>query len=193
MIGTKPKPITAALGFVLLAGGCAVVPEATDAPAPLPDSSYSEPDFGEESSETDTQEEATEADAGGVSKWGDTYSWQDGLQATVGKPTKFKANEYASGAEDPKAKTVKVKVTLANQTGSSFDPSLGSLTASADGEECESVFDSENKLEGTPQSTIRKGRKLSFTYGFACTSTADLQIAFSPDFEHTEAIWAQET
>jgi hypothetical protein len=124
----------------------------------------------------------------GVYKFGQTVKFKDGSTLTVGKPVKFKPDEYAVTG-DKKPVYVKFKATFVNKTKEVYDPSLTTASASADGEEGESVY--QNGLS-TPDNKVLPGRSVSWWMGYGVKSQKQLQLELNIGFlDHDTVIFTK--
>lgn len=122
-------------------------------------------------------------------KFGQTYTWDDGMSVVISKPQSFTPSEYA-GVEGA-TKYVKFGVRLVNKTGKPFDPALVYATLQSGNEEAEAVYDSENSIGESPSTKLLDGREAKWVIGFAVNDPADLVLEISPDagMEYEGAIY----
>lgn len=141
----------------------------------------------EEAAPEPTEEVEPEGDTSeGQASFGDTWTWEDGLEITVSEPEAFKPGEYSAGGEGYDSH-VKFDVTIENKSGEPFDASLVYLTMQSGTSEGEEVFD--DGLEGSPSTTLLDGRKVTFTSGFGVEDPSDLVLEVTPDFEYDAALF----
>lgn len=114
-------------------------------------------------------------------QFGDKFVFDDGLALSITKPEAFKPSEYAMTGE---GKHVIMTVTLDNGTSEDYKPSLAHFTASSGGEEAEQIFDSQNKLDGGPSTTVKPGKSVKFKIGFSVADVKDITLDASPGFDH---------
>lgn len=119
---------------------------------------------------------------------GDTATYSDGLRVTLSKAKAFKPSEYAAGAESA-SHAVVLTATIENGSSTPFDPSLFTVSASSDEVEAESIFDSENGINGSPDTTLLPGHKVKFKIALAVNDPSDLTIEVSPSFEHGNVVF----
>lgn len=81
-------------------------------------------------------------------------------------------------------KFVTFDVTIANNSDEAYDPTLANFTASSAGEEAEQIFDTEKKLSGSPNTTVKAGKTVKFKIGFAVIDKKDITLDASPGFEY---------
>jgi hypothetical protein len=114
----------------------------------------------------------------GVYKFGTVVKFKDGSTLTVGKPVAFKRDQYAAGGEGKKY-FLKFKSTFKNNTKDVFDPALTTGSASAGGEEGESVF--QQGLDA-PENKVLPGKSVSWWMGYGLDSKTDLQLEVTVGF-----------
>lgn len=119
--------------------------------------------------------------------FGSTYSWTDGLQVTVSAPTPFTPSEYA--AADPATAYLSFTVTIVNNTGAEYKPSLFSATAQSGNAEADQVYDSANGLDGTPSTAILNGRQSTFQLGFGVADPNDVVLQVRPGFDYDDVFF----
>lgn len=125
-----------------------------------------------------------------AAKFGQAYSYDDGLSITVSAPTKFQPSEYA--ADDNKFKEyVKFEVRVVNKTGKTWDPGLFTSTVQSSNQEGDEVFDSERGLEGSPETKLLNGREVTFTVGYGVADPSDIVMEVSPDMLDHDSVMFQ--
>ncbi len=112
-------------------------------------------------------------------RFGETFTYDDGLEVTIGTLAAYEPSEYAWAEGD---RFVVFTVTIVNGTGEVFDPSGFSTTASSGGREADEVYDSENGLEGSPMTSIQPGKSVSFEVAYGVSDASDLTLDVSPDW-----------
>jgi hypothetical protein len=113
-----------------------------------------------------------------VYKFGQTIKFTDGSTLRVDKPVKFTPDQYAVTGEK-KPLYLKFKATFVNKTNEVYDPSLTTASASANGEESESVY--QDGLD-TPDNKVLPGKSVSWWMGYGVTSQNDLQLQVGVGF-----------
>ena len=110
-------------------------------------------------------------------KFGQTWTWPDGLSVTVTPPTKFAPSGTAAGVQGKSAAVV-FTVTLVNHTDRSFDPE-GLFTSMQAGQaEGSRIFDSGNTVLGVdPRTPVLPGRQVVFRQAYAVDVVTDLVVA----------------
>jgi hypothetical protein len=127
-----------------------------------------------------------DAAAAGVYKFGQSIKFDDGATLKVGAPVKFTPDKYAiTGEKHPVY--LKFKCTFTNKTKEIFDPSLTTASASADGEEGESVY--QNGLDA-PDNKVLPGRSVTWWMGYGLKSQKQLQLEVNIGFlDHDSVIF----
>jgi hypothetical protein len=135
---------------------------------------------------TESQSAGAEAPPAGVYKFDQTVKFDDGSTLKVAKAVKFKPDEYAIVGEK-RPVYVKFKATFTNKTKEVYDPSLTTASASADGEEGESVYQSGL---GTPDNKVLPGKSVSWWMGYGFQSQKGLQLEVNIGFlDHDTVIF----
>lgn len=114
----------------------------------------------------------------GVYKFGETVKFKDGSTLTVGKPVKFKKDQYAIGGEGKKV-FLKFQSTFVNGTKKVFDPALTSGSATADGAEGEAIF--QQGLDA-PDNKVLPGKKVTWWMGYGFVSVKEIQLEVNVGF-----------
>jgi hypothetical protein len=190
--------------FVVFVGGCAAVlangvneaskgSTATKAEAPFTTSSPSVPQTSTPATEPPASAEptATPTDEDRVAKVGATqwFEYSDGMKVQVTSLKRFRISQYAAGGK-PGDVGVIVTVTLQNGSSNTFDTGLVDvkLASGPNGDQAESVFDSDQNLGSGFEGSILPGKKKSARYGFVIpkanvSSTLQLEVAPGWDYE----------
>jgi hypothetical protein len=166
---------TAALSTLLLTG-CGEESTVTE-----------DPSVGSNAKETEAEpepEKTTEAPKENP-KFGETVTYENGLQITVSKPKEFKPTDTAAVTEDA-AKFLSFDVLVVNNTGKNFDPSMIYMSLQSGDTEGEEVFDSEGGYEGTPSTKLLDGRQAKYKVGFGVADPNDLNTG---DFEQEATLY----
>lgn len=141
---------------------------------PLPD---------DESPSEDTSEEAEDP----LYKFGDTVTYQSGLQVTVSKPKAFKPSEYAALPDGNFKSFVRVTITVKNTAATRYDPSEFTSSGSSGDKESGEVYDGE--IGGSPDTKVLKGKSKSWDIGYGVVKGQDFVLEIRPDFDTEEAIF----
>ncbi|TDU88822.1 uncharacterized protein DUF4352 [Kribbella voronezhensis] len=192
--------IVLSVGLIVFAGGCVAglangVNEATkdstaakaDAPAAsspaTQPSQTSEPPASAEPTATPTDEDHVAKV--GATQW---FEYSDGMKVQVTNLKRFRISQYAVGGK-PGDVGVIVTVTLQNMSSNTFDTSLVDvkLASGPNGDQAESVFDSDQNLGGGFEGSILPGKKKTARYGFAIPRThvsSLLQLEVAPGWDY---------
>lgn len=122
----------------------------------------------------------------GILKMGDSFTYSDGLQITVSKPSAMTSSEWAYPES---TQGLAFTITVVNGTGAKYDPSMGTMTVQSGNTEAEEIFDTENGYEGSPMTTVLPGREATYKSAFVGTDTKNLVLEFSPDFDRGSLIF----
>lgn len=186
----------ATLALAVIMAGCTAVggspsddsPTGNNRPAETasaPDTTSTDATTAEPTDEpTTTEPEPSTSD---TLKFGQTNKWQDGLSITIGKPAPYKPSESAAGTEGF-TKFVVFDVTIVNQTGKAWDPSLFMSSLQSANEEASEVYDSA-RLKDRPSTKLLNGREVKFKIAYGVKDPADLVLEVTPDFEHEAALY----
>lgn len=143
---------------------------------------------------TEAPAPAPEPTPTGPAKFGQTFTYPDGIAITVAKPVAGVASKYAYGAEQTGGNLRIVTVTITNGTKKVFDPGVVTedLNYGPDGTAAEQVFDSAQLGEGF-EGKILPGKKQVAKLAFAVPAgPQDLLFSISPSFSHDDALFMGE-
>lgn len=111
--------------------------------------------------------------------FGETFTYEDGLQITVSKPKEITLGEWA---DNPGETAAAFEVTYVNGTGAPFDASLTYATVQSGNTEAEEeYYDPDNNLDGAPSTSILADREAKFTIAYVPTDMSDMVMEISPD------------
>lgn len=113
--------------------------------------------------------EATEAAAENP-KFGQTFTFKNGLAVSISAPAAYTPSTYASGAG---ANNIKMTVTVNNGTDTAVSPVIFQYTATAAGQAGASIIDSEQHVGDFSTGNVAPGASTSYDIGFAFTGSAD--------------------
>lgn len=170
------KKLTALTGITLTAialAGCAVESGVQSAPTSGVNAPATVPDVPTPTSA-----------APSVLKFGDTFTYENGLVMTVSAPTSFTPSEWntVDGATD----YLRFDVTIVNGTPTVYDPSTFMASLQNGNVEAEQIFDSNAGLGGSPSTDILPGRETTFPIGFAITYPGDLVLEATAGWQDAE-------
>jgi hypothetical protein len=144
--------------------------------------SDTQPVVGTPSASAPAPNGSTDPGAGSnTAPFGTPIRYPNGLEVTVAAPTAFTPSQSAAG--DPGAKAFQVKVTIKNGTNEVYQPPATSVSASVDGQEAQSIFDSAKKILGPPNTSVQPGKSTTYSLAFGSPApSGDLQIDVRPGF-----------
>jgi hypothetical protein len=122
-------------------------------------------------------------------KFGETYTYEDGLVVTIGTPQPYTPSESAAVGEPRPPAFVVFDVTVVNGSQANYEPAIFSVSLQSANVEEQQVFDSANGIGGTPTTPILPGREAAFRLAFGATNPNDLVMQVSPSFEHEPIIF----
>lgn len=140
-----------------------------------------------ESAESEQASDEAPADSGQPT-FGDTYTWNDGMAVTVGKPQPFTPSEWAS-IDDENGQHHVFDVTVVNGTSEAHDAFEVSLQASSGGEQSGTIFDTDNGID-IPTVSIQPGKSLNFKVAFTLKDPSDINMDVSPGWEYESVNFA---
>lgn len=182
----KRTTLTLALAATLALSACGSIEgQATDSPTSGSNAPTETVTETPEQSEVETAEAEPEpsltGEDPGILKMGESFTYSDGLQVTISKPTEVQTS-YGPG--------LSFDIKIVNGTDAGFDPSMDFITAQVGNTEAEEIFDSENGYEGTPMTTVLPGRETSYKVAFEGTDTKNLVMEYAPgDFDRGSLIY----
>ena len=188
----KRTTLTLALAATLALSACGSIEgQATDSPtsgsnAPTETVSETSEQSEVEPAEAEPESSLTGADPG-ILKMGESFTYSDGLQVTISKPTAMTSSEWAVPGSTA---GLSFDIKIVNGTDATYDPSLDYFTAQIGNTEAEQIFDSENGYDGTPMTTVLPGRETTYKVGFVGTDSTNLVLEYQPgDFERGSLVY----
>ncbi|CAM4057375.1 hypothetical protein [Janibacter anophelis] len=190
----KKTTIALALSALMSLSACATTSGSTEdspssgtnRPSTTAEATEAGGDAAADASADDTEAEAA-AQTPSVLAFGKAFTYTDGLQVTVSKPTPMTSGEWAAPSN---AKGQAFTVTIVNDTEAPFDPTLAYITLQSANTEAEQIFDSEAGYGDSPQTTLLPGRETTYKVAFATPDASDLVMEFTPSWDHDPAIYA---
>jgi hypothetical protein len=105
-------------------------------------------------------------------RFGRSYTWDDGVTLTVGKPQRFTPSEFAVIKKS--RRYVKFTVTVVNKSKKPIDLGLTYISVQSDNKEADHVFDFPTGLQGPPDAKVPKGSESQFHVGFGVADPKDM-------------------
>ena len=105
-------------------------------------------------------------------RFGRSYTWDDGVTLTVGKPQRFTPSEFAVVKKS--RRYVKFTVIVVNKSKKPIDLGLTYISVQSDNKEADHVFDFPTGLQGPPDAKVPKGRESQFHVGFGVADPQDM-------------------
>lgn len=131
------------------------------------------------------QESASPAPAINPS-FGETFTYENGLQVTIEAPVPFTPSETASAEEF--AAYVRFTVTIVNGSAENYEGPFITTVQSTNIEGGE-VFDSAQGLEGPPSTVVLPGREAQFDIGYGIADPADIVMEVRAGFSYESVIY----
>ncbi|MGW2019113.1 DUF4190 domain-containing protein [Streptomyces sp. NPDC001927] len=128
-------------------------------------------------------------------KFGQTFTYEDGIKVTVSKPRAYQPDQFAAGHTKGN-KAFQVTVTIVNGSKETLDVTGALVDASdAEGAQADAIFD------GSDATTMFRGNVLpgkqakgDFAFSLPAAAAGEMQIELAPTIlEHDEAIWTGPT
>lgn len=185
----KRTTLTLALAATLTLGACGTTGgEATDSPTSGSNAETTSAPTEAETVEAEPaeaepveEEPSLTGDDPGILTLGESFTYSDGLQVTISKPTEVQTSYGAALSFDIK---------IVNGTDTGVDPSMDYITAQIGNTEAEEIFDHENGYEGAPMTTLLPGREAAYSVAFEGTDAKNLVMEYEPgDFERGSLIY----
>ncbi|MFJ3584108.1 DUF4190 domain-containing protein [Streptomyces sp. NPDC090127] len=124
-------------------------------------------------------------------KFGQTFTYEDGIKVTVSKPRVYRPDQFAAGHTKGNS-AFQVTVTIVNGSKETLDVSGALVDASdAEGAQAEAIFDGSNATEMFRGNVLPgKQAKGSFAFSIPAAADGEMQVELSPTIlDHEEAIW----
>lgn len=117
--------------------------------------------------------------------FGDTATYKNGVSITVSAPQAFTPGQYSSGADQKE--NVIFTVTVKNGSKANYKPDLINAQVSSAGTEGEGIFDSDNALNGTPQTVVLPGQTVTFKDGWSIADATKITYEITPDVVNADS------
>ncbi|MET9956045.1 DUF4190 domain-containing protein [Streptomyces sp. NPDC006339] len=128
-------------------------------------------------------------------KFGDTFTYEDGIKVTVSKPRSHKPDGFAVGHTKGN-RAFQVTITIVNGSKKTLDVTAALPDASdAQGGAAETVFDGSDATKPFDGKVLPgKQAKADYTFSLPAAAAGELQIELSPTvLEHESQIWTGPT
>ncbi|MFF8376355.1 DUF4190 domain-containing protein [Streptomyces sp. NPDC015661] len=126
-----------------------------------------------------------------VLAFGETRTYEDGVQVTVSEPVPYRPDAFAAGYEKGDT-AVRVTITIVNGSGKAIDVTTALPDArDAEGEQVSTIFDGSRGTEMF-RGKVLPGKQARAGYAFALPADADgeVQLELAPQLlEYEPAIW----
>jgi hypothetical protein len=198
-----PKPnrrtrilAAAGLGLLLTVGSIAYAAGAsTSDPAPAPTTAPASPSTQPSPDEGLTLPEETPDPEPAELAIGDTWVWEDGLEATVTDMKRYPLGEWAAGGDPDRHDKLVVTIKLTAGDKASGDLMVTStMLYGKNGRAAESVFDDlpdGSQIDGMQETPdqLRAGRSVTGTFGFAVPKggPTDVVLTVNPGLDYEDA------
>ncbi|RYF56953.1 MAG: hypothetical protein EOO27_16950 [Comamonadaceae bacterium] len=137
------------------------------------------------SSTTTTTSRTTPAPANPT--FGQTYTFENGLEVTVSAPQPYTPTASAAGA-DASLPAIAFDVTVVNGSPENYETMMFSTTLQSGNQEASEIYDT-GGIGGSPSTITLPGRESAFRIAYAVTNPADLVMQVSPGFEYEKIIF----
>ncbi|NLU64905.1 hypothetical protein HCA61_21955 [Rhodococcus sp. HNM0563] len=148
----------------------------------------STPDAGTGVNRPDAASTATTSDEPATAKFGQGFTFRNGLAVTVGMPEPFAPSGTAAGF-NPGDQAITFTITIVNGSPENYDPALFTTTLQSGNREASKIYDSASNIGETPTTVILPGRESEFQVAYSVTDPTDLVMEVSPGFEYRDAIF----
>ncbi|USQ81720.1 hypothetical protein [Ornithinimicrobium faecis] len=135
---------------------------------------------------SDTTDMPTNSD--GLFSFGETVTYADGLELTVGQPEAYQPGQYAAGSDHHDA-FVRFPLSMTNGTDEPVDASWIVVTVQSGTGEGERVFDAGNGISGDPDSTLLQGRTNEWDIVFGVDDPEDMVMSIAPGWDYDSMIY----
>lgn len=188
MSDTRSKLAVAFVAAALIAGCESAEP--TSAPEEPTETTASETTPPESNETTPPPEtENPEPDRTARRSFGGRGLDWEGIRVTVGEVREFTPGEYAAEMGDGASAYVAFTITVENTGSEDFDPSMLHETLQSGSSEAEQVFDTENGIDGAPDTVLLPGRSAEYDVAFGVEDPTDLVLELSPSWELEPGVW----
>jgi hypothetical protein len=179
-----PGAVAVALPALLLAacGTTGVVQPTVTVTANAPSGAATSADAPSEDPEGGTSS-ADDAQA----RFGQTYTYDNGLAVTVSSTAPFKPSE--TGICGKASAYVVFTVTVKNGTSERYDPGSFSTSLQSGQSEGKRCFDSAKDVAGSPSTALLTGRTVAWKEAYAVSDPNDLVLEATPGFDYGSVLF----
>ncbi len=131
---------------------------------------------------------ATSAAESTISKFGQAFTFRNGLSVSVGLPEPYTPSPTASTSSID-SQYVAFTVNVVNGSSDIYEPASFTANLQSGNTEAQEVFDSANGYSGSPSTSVLPGRESQFGIAFEVADPTDLVLELSPGFEYRDAIF----
>lgn len=184
---TAPKALlaSAAITFAFIMAGCSVQGASVEDPKPATVEETTEAEAEAPAVEEPVEEDPAPEDM--ILEFGQTITYEDGMQLMVSPAAPFTPTPYAAGVVDGQD-SVYMTIKITNGTDAKFQP-MGLVTASSGGKEASAIFDMDGEVElsGAPMTPVLPGKSITWMEGFSVADVEDITLDVSPSYEYLSA------
>lgn len=183
------------LALILTLSACGSTSGSVDDSAPPATPSVETPAAEAPQAAPDTVSEPApepEPEDDGPAKFGETFTYEDGIAISVSQPVTGQASEYAAGGDETGGAIRILTVTILNGTKKVFDPGMvrADLNYGPNGTAASRVFDSSNNLGAGFEGKILPGKKQVAKLAFGVPKgPQEILVSISPSFKHNEVLF----
>jgi hypothetical protein len=122
--------------------------------------------------------------------FGKSYTWDDGVTVTVGKPKRFNPSQFA--LVEKSKRYVKFTVSVVNRSDRPIDLGRTYISVRSGNDEADQLFDVGSGLKGPPNTRVLKARESEFDVGFGVADPKDLvmELALHDNVERPSLLYS---
>lgn len=126
-----------------------------------------------------TRSQETREQPGSVVRFGDPYTYGDGLEVAVNAPLRYEPSDNATGIDQ--GVPTRFQVVVTNRTDQAFRPNTLQVSATSAGQAAVAVWDPDQGVGLTgPDVSIPAGATIQFFVAFAVQDPADVALEITP-------------
>lgn len=169
-MNVKKLSIAIALPIVLLLSGCAVTSHGHTDPHASAAAQPSKP-----------------ASDPLVKNFGEVVTYDDGVSVSVSAPSPYTVSDSAMGQISGQQNLV-VTIVITNNSKKTLDI-VGTPNAKSGGQQAASIADLQNNVGDWASGPLIAGQSIKWQSAFSVVDPTSLTVAYSPDFDHKDAIF----